>query len=143
MKLENCESFVVGNPPPSLGGRYFIFVKLKTACGIVGYGEIYAASFSPHLTANLAEDMFARYLAGADPHQIEQFVRRAYGSGFTHRPDPTVMGVVSGLKWPVWILSAKPMICPVMICWAGGCMMICAAIPISTLMRARCGRFLC
>ena len=98
MKLENCESFVVGNPPPSLGGRYFIFVKLKTACGIVGYGEIYAASFSPHLTAKLAEDMFARYLAGADPHQIEQFVRRAYGSGFTHRPDPTVMGVVSGLE---------------------------------------------
>lgn len=47
MKLADLEVFIVGNPPPRTGGRYFIFVKLTTACGIVGYGEIYAAAFSP------------------------------------------------------------------------------------------------
>lgn len=98
MRLADCTTFVVGNPPPHFGGRYFIFVKLVTSCGVVGYGEIYAASFSPHLTASLAEDMFSRYLEGADPHQIELFVRRAYGSGFTHRPDATVAGIISGLE---------------------------------------------
>ena len=47
MKLQSIETFVVGNPPPSRGGRYFIFVQLHTACGIVGVGEIYNATFSP------------------------------------------------------------------------------------------------
>ena len=98
MRLTECETFVVGNTPPGFGGRYFIFVKLITACGIIGYGEIYAASFSPHLTAKLAEDVFARYLLDRDPHEIERFVRRAYSSGFTQRPDPTVSGVISGLE---------------------------------------------
>ncbi len=48
MKLESIKTFVVGNPPPSFGGRYFVFVKLRTQCGIEGVGEIYAATFSPH-----------------------------------------------------------------------------------------------
>ena len=61
MRLTDCETFVVGNPPPGFGGRYFIFVKLVTDNNIIGYGEIYAASFSPHLTAELARDIFARY----------------------------------------------------------------------------------
>jgi hypothetical protein len=26
----------VGNPPPGFGGRYFVFVKIRTACGIEG-----------------------------------------------------------------------------------------------------------
>jgi hypothetical protein len=36
MRLTDLETFVVGNPPPRKGGRYFLFVKLTTACGIVG-----------------------------------------------------------------------------------------------------------
>lgn len=98
MRLAAIETFVVGNPPPSFGGRYFIFVALRTACGMTGYGEIYSASFSPHLTAQMAENMFVRYLEGTDPHRIELFMRRAHGSGFSHRPDPTVWGVASGLE---------------------------------------------
>ena len=47
MKLQSIETFVVGNPPPSRGGRYFIFVQLTTACGVVGTGEIYSATFGP------------------------------------------------------------------------------------------------
>ncbi len=70
---------------------------LRTASGITLYGEIYLASFSPHLTAQMTEDMFVRYLVGKDPHQIELFMRRAHGSGFSHRPDTTVWGVASGL----------------------------------------------
>ena len=57
MKLAGLETFIVGNPPPGFGGRYFVFVKLTTACGIVGYGEIYAASFGPEAMACLAEEI--------------------------------------------------------------------------------------
>lgn len=34
MKIADFKTFVVGNPPPGYGGRYFIFVKLTTDSGI-------------------------------------------------------------------------------------------------------------
>ena len=36
MKITDLKTFVVGNPPPRFGGRYFLFVKLTTDDGIVG-----------------------------------------------------------------------------------------------------------
>ena len=47
MKIAAWETFVVGNPPPHEGGNYFIFVKVVTDDGIVGYGECYVATFGP------------------------------------------------------------------------------------------------
>ena len=38
MKIAELKTFVVGNPPPAFGGRYFLFLKLKTACGVEGVG---------------------------------------------------------------------------------------------------------
>ena len=34
MKLDSIKVFVVGNPPPGFGGRYFVFLKLVTSCGM-------------------------------------------------------------------------------------------------------------
>ena len=93
MRLESLETFIVGTPPPGFGGRYFIFVRLTTSCGITGVGEIYAASFAPEVVCHMAEDIFQRYLEGQAPDRIEHFWRRAHGSGFSHRPDPTVQGL--------------------------------------------------
>jgi 2-dehydro-3-deoxyphosphogalactonate aldolase len=58
MKLRDCEVFVVGNPPPHFGGRYFIFVKLVTDNGITGYGECYVATVSPYVIADIIKDIF-------------------------------------------------------------------------------------
>ncbi|WP_193185250.1 mandelate racemase/muconate lactonizing enzyme family protein [Nisaea sediminum] len=107
MKLESLKTFIVGNPPPGFGGRYFLFLKLRTACGIEGVGEVYAASFGPKVVAAMVEDVFARYLEGNDPHHVERFWRRAHGSGFTQRPDPSMMGVVSGLEMACWDIVGK------------------------------------
>ena len=107
MRLESLETFIVGTPPPGFGGRYFIFVRLTTSCGITGVGEIYAASFAPEVVCHMAEDIFQRYLEGQAPDRIEHFWRRAHGSGFSHRPDPTVQGVVSGLEMACWDIVGK------------------------------------
>lgn len=107
MRLDKIETFVVGNPPPRHGGRYFIFVRLTTACGITGVGEIYNATFGPDLCAAMAHDMFERQFAGQNPHHIERLWRRAYGAGFTMRPDVTVMGVFSGLEMASWEIIGK------------------------------------
>ena len=71
MKLTDIATFVVGNPPPHFGGRYFVFVKLTTDGRVSGVGEAYCVPFAPHLVAKMIEDVFARYLAGHDPHDIE------------------------------------------------------------------------
>jgi len=113
MKLQSLETFIVGTPPPGFGGRYFIFVRLTTACGITGIGEIYAASFAPEVICKMAEDMFQRYLEGESPDRIERFWRRAHGSGFTHRPDSSVQGVVSGLEMACWDIVGKALDRPV------------------------------
>lgn len=107
MHLQNIETFVVGNPPPRHGGRYFIFVRLTTACGITGVGEIYNATFAPNICCSMAVDMFERQFSGSDPHHIEKLWRRSYGAGFTLRPDVTVMGVLSGLEMACWDIIGK------------------------------------
>ena len=107
MKLAGIQTFVVGNPPPHFGGRYFVFVKLTTACGISGVGEAYCVPFDPHLVARMIEDVFARYAEGRDPHDIEALWRRVYSSGFTQHPDLTVMGLLSALEMACWDIIGK------------------------------------
>ncbi len=107
MILRGAETFVVGNPPPHFGGRYFVFVKLLTDDGISGLGEAYCVPFSPHLVARMIEDVFDRYARGRDPHDIEALWRRVYSSGFTQHPDLTLMGVLSALEMACWDIVGK------------------------------------
>ena len=107
MKLTDIETFVVGNPPPHFGGRYFVFVKLTTDGNVSGIGEAYCVPFEPHLVAKMIEDVFDRYARGQDPHDIETLWRRVYSSGFTQHPDLTVMGVLSALEMACWDIIGK------------------------------------
>lgn len=107
MKITDFETFVVGNPPPHFGGRYFIFVKLTTDNGIVGYGEIYAATFGPQVIEQMARDVAERHVIGADPFRIEKMWRAVYGRGYTLRPDVSLMGVLSGIETACWDVIGK------------------------------------
>ena len=107
MKLKDITTFVVGNPPPHNGGRYFVFVKLTTDGNVSGVGEAYCVPFEPHLVARMLEDVFARYLQNEDPHNIEKIWRRVYSSGFTQHPDLTLMAVLSALEMACWDIIGK------------------------------------
>ena len=107
MKLSELEIFVVGNPPPGWGGRYFVFVKVTASNGLVGYGEVYSASVGPKAMRAVIEDVFERHMAGENPENTEMMFRRAYSSGFTQRPDLTVMGAFSGLEMACWDILGK------------------------------------
>jgi galactonate dehydratase len=107
MKLADIQTFVVGNPPPHYGGRYFVFVKLTTDDRITGIGEAYCVPFDPHLVEKLIVDVFQRYLHGQDPHRIETMWRRVYSAGFTQHPDVTVMAVLSALEMACWDIVGK------------------------------------
>ncbi len=107
MKLAEIKTFVVGNPPPHFGGQYFVFVKLTTDSGVSGVGEAYCVPFEPHLVAKLIEDVYERYAAGSDPHDIETLWRRVYSSGFTQHPDLTLMAVLSAIEMACWDIIGK------------------------------------
>lgn len=107
MKITEIETFVVGNPPPHFGGRYWIFVKLVTDSNVVGYGEVYSVPFDPHIVETMIKDVAKRFLIDEDPHHIERFWRRAYGAGYTLRPDISMMGIVSGLETACWDIIGK------------------------------------
>lgn len=107
MKLANCDVIITAPPAPGWGGRYWILVKVTTACGITGWGECYASTVGPKAMEAVIADVFERYFEGESPENVERLFRRVYSSGFTQRPDLTVMGAFSGLEIACWDILGK------------------------------------
>jgi L-alanine-DL-glutamate epimerase-like enolase superfamily enzyme len=107
MVIKEYETFVVANPPPRFGGRYFIFVKLVTDTGIVGYGEVYCATFSAETVEVMLRDTAERFVVGHDPFHIEKLWRRIYGAGYNLRPDVSLVSVLSALEMACWDIIGK------------------------------------
>ncbi len=120
MKLADLDVIVTAPPAPGWGGRYWILIKITTDSGITGWGECYASSVGPEAMTAVIRDVFERHMAGENPENIELMFRRVYSSGFTQRPDLTVMGAFSGLEIACWDVLGKHRDRPV---WAllGGC----------------------
>lgn len=113
MKITDVKTFVVGNPPPGYGGRFWVFVKLTTDDGVSGIGEAYAIPFHPKVAAQMIEDVCARYVIGRDPFKIETLWRIVYSSGFTQHPDLSLMGVLSAVEMACWDIVGKALDKPV------------------------------
>ena len=107
MRIESLRTFVVGNPPPHFGGRYFVFCKLVTEDGIEGVGEVYTSTFAPSALVPMIEDVFSRHVQGSDPFRIERLSRSVYGRGYSGRPDISLIGVLSGLELACWDIVGK------------------------------------
>lgn len=113
MKVRDIKTFVVGNASIHRGGPYWVFVKVTTDSGIVGYGEIYGVAFHPKALIGMVDDVFERHFVDADPFKIERHFRHVYSSGFSQRPDPTVMGIFSGIEIALWDIIGKALNKPV------------------------------
>jgi 2-dehydro-3-deoxyphosphogalactonate aldolase len=113
MKITDVKTFVVGNPPPSFGGRYFVFLKLITDTGIEGLGEVYCVPFHPSIVEKMIVDVVERCVIGREPSDIERMWRSVYSSGFTQHPDLTMMGILSGIEMACWDIVGKEVNKPV------------------------------
>ena len=107
MRLTDLDIIITAPPAPGWGGRYWILVKLTTDDGHVGWGECYASSIGPEAMTHVIRDVFERHMLNENPENIELMFRRAYSSGFTQRPDLTVMGAFSGLEIACWDILGK------------------------------------
>ena len=107
MRITDLDIIVTAPPAPGWGGRYWILVKLTTNTKVVGWGECYASSVGPAAMAAVIEDVFQRYFLDQSPENIELIFRRTFSSGFTQRPDLSVMGAFAGLEMACWDILGK------------------------------------
>ena len=107
MKIRDIQTYVVGNPPPYFGGRYWIFLKLTTDNGVDGFGEVYSVPFHPHVVEQMIRDVFDRCVIDVDPFHVELLWRIIYSSGYTQRPDTSLTAILSGIEMACWDIVGK------------------------------------
>lgn len=113
MIIKDIKTFVVANASIHRGGPYWVFVRVTTDTGIKGYGEVYGVAFHPKALVGMIDDLFERHFVGKDPFKIERHFRHVYSAGFSQRPDPTVMGIFSGIEIALWDIVGKALDKPV------------------------------
>jgi len=113
MEVKDLKTYVVANPIPYYGGFYWIFLKLTTDDGVEGFGEVYSVPFNPGTVEKMIGDVVERYVIGSDPFKIENLWRRIYSSGFTQRPDTSLVGILSGIEMALWDIIGKQLDKPI------------------------------
>jgi len=113
MKITDYKIFIVDNPPPHFGGRYWVFLKLSTDNGIFGYGEAYGIPFHPSVVSQMLADVCERIVMGRDPFNIEQLWRIIYSSSYTQHPDLTLVGILSAVEMACWDIIGKALEKPI------------------------------
>ncbi len=122
MKIEEIELFKV---PPR-----WLFVKVTTASGLVGWGEPVVEGRADTVDACVRE--LKPYLIGQPTANIEDIWQIVYRGGF-YRGGPILMSALSGIDQALWDIKGKTLGVPVhqllggpvrnkmkMYCWIGG-----------------------
>ncbi|RRQ47993.1 galactonate dehydratase [Maribacter algicola] len=122
LKIEKIELFKV---PPR-----WLFVKITTQCGIVGWGEPVVEGKADTVAACIKE--LEQYLVGRAANNIEDIWQVLYRGGF-YRGGPILMSAISGIDQALWDIKGKFLNVPVyellggavrqkmkMYCWIGG-----------------------
>jgi galactonate dehydratase len=109
LKITGVETFVVKNPPPARGGKFWLFLKLLTDGDIVGYGEVnlQGIPFGPAAAEVLVKDLVASSVVGWNPYRIERLYDKLYGMSYGRTSEFTKMAVISGLEMACWDIVGK------------------------------------
>jgi galactonate dehydratase len=95
--IADCELFHV---PPR-----WLFVRLETADGEVGWGEC-VTGIGPKAVAAAVETLVEARLLGEDPSPVENHWQNMYRGGF-YRGGPVHMAAIAGLDQALWDLRGK------------------------------------
>ncbi len=90
--------------------RPYVFVKLETNQGLVGWGE---ATLEGKAAATMAcVNDFSEHIIGADPMQVEHLWQSMYVHSF-YRAGPVMGSAISGIDQALWDLRGKILGMPV------------------------------
>jgi galactonate dehydratase len=96
MKITKLETFFVQ--------PRWVFLKMSTDEGIVGWGEPIVEGWSQATAAAVHE--MGRYLIGQDPRRIEHHWQALYRGGF-YRGGPVLCSALSGIEQAMWDILGK------------------------------------
>jgi galactonate dehydratase len=106
MKITGIESFVT--QPPEARSNY-VFVKVSTDEGLVGWGE---SSIGATSVAGVVEE-FGESIVGKDPHRIEEHWQHMYHLHHNIRGGALQMAAISGIEIALWDIKGKALGVPV------------------------------
>jgi len=95
----------------------WLFVKISTDEGLVGYGE---ASNAARIAATAVEELGSR-LIGEDPSRIEQHWQSLYRTYHNVRGGPIFTAAISGIEIALWDIKGKALGVPVYELLGGRC----------------------
>lgn len=90
--------------------RPYVFVKLETNQGVVGWGEGTLEGKASAVMACI--DDFREFLIGADPMQVEHIWQSMYVQSF-YRAGPVIGSAISGIDQALWDIRGKVLGMPV------------------------------
>src|SRR5437660_1834062 len=108
VKITGMKVFGVSLTPDS--DRPFVFVKLETDAGVVGWGEGTLEGKAGAVMACIND--FKEFLVGSDPIQVEHHWQSMYVHSF-YRAGPVIGSAISGIDQALWDLQGKALRMPV------------------------------
>jgi galactonate dehydratase len=108
VKITNVKVFGVSISPDS--DRPYVFVKLETDAGLVGWGEGTLEGKAGAVMACVND--FRDLIVGADPMQSEHYWQSMYVHSF-YRAGPVIGSAISGIDQAMWDLRGKILGLPV------------------------------
>ncbi len=109
VRITNLKTFGVTIPgaPPD---RPYVFVKLETSAGLVGWGEGTLEGKAGSVMACIND--FREFLIGADPMPVEHHWQSMYVHSF-YRAGPVIGSAISAIDQALWDLRGKILGVPV------------------------------
>jgi galactonate dehydratase len=108
LKVTGLKAFGVSLNPQS--DRPYVFVKLETNQGLVGWGEGTLEGKAGAVMACVSD--FHDFLIGADPMQVEHIWQSMYVHSF-YRAGPVIGSAISGIDQALWDIRGKALGMPV------------------------------
>lgn len=100
--------------------KNFVFVRIQTRCGLVGWGEAYSQYDRDGAIAAQVEAL-GQYLVGRDARHIRHFLQIAYDDYAQRRSSLEYWCAVSGLEQALWDIAGKAVDQPVYNLLGGPC----------------------
>lgn len=108
LKITGVKVFGVSLTPDS--DRPYVFVKLETDGGLVGWGEGTLEGKAAAVMACIED--FKEFLIGSDPMQVEHHWQSMYVHSF-YRAGPVMGSAISGIDQALWDIRGKALGLPV------------------------------
>jgi galactonate dehydratase len=108
LKITGLKTFGVSLTPDS--DRPYVFVKIETNQGLVGWGEGTLEGKAAAVIACIED--FREFLIGKDPMQVEHHWQSMYVHSF-YRAGPVIGSAISGIDQALWDIRGKALGMPV------------------------------